>query len=84
MISETDAIISVNLKRIFSDLIEELDEITGKKDIGLSLVIFNHDDNSRLNYISNCDRGEVIKVWKTLIDSWGKGMPDIPGHEYKG
>jgi len=82
MISETDTIISVNLKRIFSDLVDELQSITNKKDIGLSLVIFNHDDNSRLNYISNCDRDEVIKVWETLIESWKKGMPDVPGHEY--
>jgi len=83
MQSETDRIISINLKRIFSDLIDELQSITNKKDIGLSLVIFNHDDNSRLNYISNCDRNEVIKVWKTLLDGWEKGMPDIPGHNYQ-
>ncbi len=81
--SNTDIIISENLKDLFNNLINELTDLTGKNDIGLSLVIFNHKNNSRLNYISNCKRNEVIKVWLTLINGWEKGMPDIPAHEYQ-
>lgn len=83
MKSETDLIISRNLQRIFSDLGDELSDLTHGKHIGLSLVIFNHEENSRLNYISNIERTEVIKVWETLLDGWSKGMPDVPAHEYK-
>ena len=52
--------------------------------MGFSLVVFNAEPGSRLNYVSNCDRQEVYSALKSLIAGWEDGMPDIPSHEIQG
>ncbi len=77
----TDILISKNLRSIADELKEKLSSIAGEN-IKFSLVVFNNEQDARLNYISNCDRSDVLKVFKTLVEGWEKGMPDIPAHEY--
>jgi hypothetical protein len=60
-----------------------LEDIAGKP-MGFSLIVFNAEAGSRMNYVSNCDRQEVINAMKSLLAGWEQGMPDIPAHEIQG
>ncbi len=79
-IRKADLDISRKLKGIAEYLVKKLKKITGQ-DTGFMLVVFNYDDNSRTNYVSNCDRGEVKEALEELLKKWDEGMPDIPSHE---
>ena len=79
-IAKVDRKVSKNLKRIFTELEREVERVAGQK-MGMSLVIYNSEAGSRLNYISNVDRPAVIQVYQTLLDGWNEGMPDVPAHE---
>jgi len=76
-----DQKISIELKSIANNVKERLQNITQSDDYQFSIVIFNPIEGERLNYISNCDRADVIHVWETLIKAWDNGMPDIKTHD---
>lgn len=76
-----DEKISKELQTIAKQIENKLKHITETDDYSFSLVIFSPVQGERLNYISSCERGLVIEVWKMLIKGWEKGMPDIPTHE---
>ena len=78
-----DRKISVAMQKIAKQLEEHLESIAGER-MGFSLVVFNVVENSRMNYVSNCDRREVQSALKDLLEGWEKGMPDIPAHEVEG
>lgn len=81
MIDTPENRVSRELQNILGKLNKEIEEIAGEP-MGISLVIFNTRPGARLNYISTCDRKDVIIAWKELIDAWeNKDMPDIPAHE---
>ncbi len=81
-ISPEDALIS----KIMIDLAKAIDQTLKKylgADIGFSLVVFNTENDSRANYVSNCKREDVHKALSELVDFWEKGSPDIPGDQFK-
>jgi len=49
--------------------------------MGFMLIVFQSEDGGRCNYVSNCDRAEVIKSMEFLLQRWKEGMPDIPAHK---
>ena len=82
-IAPEDMAISENMQALAGSLSDLLEEIAGKP-MGFSLVVFNAEPGSRMNYVSNCDRQEVYSALKSLIAGWEAGMPDIPSHEIQG
>ena len=76
-----DTLISLELQTIAAEINDRLEGVAGQK-MGFSLVIFNTEENSRINYVSNCNREDVYDVLSLLLKSWKEGMPDIPGHEF--
>ena len=82
-ISPEDMAISKSMQDLAKELHDRLEGIAGKP-MGFSLVVFNAEAGSRLNYVSNCDRQEVYSALKSLISGWEAGMPDIPSHKIQG
>lgn len=80
--ANADMKVSEKLREIFQKLEEEVNEVAGKP-MAISLCIFQTEEGSRMSYISNCKRIEVASAWKSLVDGWGEGMPDIPAHDYQ-
>jgi hypothetical protein len=68
------------LRNVAKFLDIKLSEIAGRKML-FSLLIFNTESGSRMSYISNTNRDDVIAAMKALIDGWENGMPDIPAHK---
>lgn len=75
-----DLIVSKELKMIFSRLLDDIKKASGQ-DMAVSLCVFNAKSGSRMNYISNCDRQDVVAAWSGLINAWEGGMPDVKAHE---
>jgi len=75
-----DRKISEELQKIAALLESEIEKAAGQR-MGFTLVIFNAEAGSRMNYVSNCDRDEVANALISLLAGWGKGMPDIPAHK---
>ena len=71
---------SIAMQELAKAISESLMAITGE-DMGFMLMVFNTTNDARTNYISNCDREEVIDSMKFLLDKWADGLPDIPAHE---
>lgn len=82
-IAPEDMAISENMQALAGSLSDLLEEIAGKP-MGFSLVVFNAEAGSRMNYVSNCNRQEVYGALKSLIAGWEAGMPDIPSHDVRG
>jgi len=80
MISEADRKISENLQALMAKVSADVEEIAGQP-MAITMIVFNAEPGSRLNYISTCDRVQAIEVYKALLKGWGEGMPDIPAHE---
>lgn len=57
-----------------------VEEIAGQP-MAITMIVFNAEPGSRLNYISTCEREKAIEVYKALLEGWGEGMPDVPAHE---
>ena len=62
-IAEADRLISEELRAIADELNERLEQIAGQK-MSFSLLIFNTEPGSRMNYISNCQRDDVHAALK--------------------
>jgi len=75
--------VSVELRAIADELTKRIEDVAGQH-MNFSLLIFHTKPGSRMSYISNTKREDVVAAMKSLLDGWGKGMPDIPAHEYKG
>jgi len=75
-----DRRVSKELQEIARKIHVLLEEAAGQP-MGFSLLVFQAEPDSRMNYCSNCDRQEVIVVMEFLLESWRNGMPDIKGHE---
>lgn len=80
MVSKEDMAISEAMQALAGSLSAVLEDIAGKP-MGFSLIVFNAEAGSRMNYVSNCDRQEVINAMESLLAGWKGGMPDIPAHE---
>lgn len=78
-----DRAVSESMQSLADTLNGLLEDIAGKP-MGFSLIVFNAEAGSRMNYVSNCDRQEVINAMKSLLAGWEQGMPDIPAHEIQG
>jgi len=74
---------SEQLKDIADKLGVLLAEAAGQK-MNFSLIVFQAEVGSRMNYISNCKREDVVHAMTSLLNGWREGMPDIPANEYKG
>jgi hypothetical protein len=72
--------VSMAMQPLADQIDKILEEIAGER-MGFSLVVFNTKPGSRMNYVSNCDREEVINALSSLLDGWEQGMPDIPAHK---
>ena len=72
--------VSQELKSIMSTLNKVITDVAGQQ-MGVSLIVFNATPGTRLNYISNCDRLEVMQAMKSLLISWHEGLPNVPAHE---
>ena len=79
-LSTPDRKISESLRGVADGLDEALEEIAGQK-MQFSLIVFQTEPDSRMNYISNCQRDDVVAAMKSLLDGWEQGMPDIKAHE---
>ena len=75
-----DILISRELQVIAAEISERLEEVAGER-VEFSLLVFNAREGGRMNYVSNCDRGEVVKAMRSLLEGWGAGMEDIKAHE---
>lgn len=82
-ISPEDRAVSEAMQALAGSLSSLLEEIAGKP-MGFSLIVFNAEAGSRMNYVSNYDRQEVINAMKSLLAGWDAGMPDVPTHEIRG
>ncbi|MGY5853600.1 MAG: hypothetical protein RTU92_08560 [Candidatus Thorarchaeota archaeon] len=74
-----DLKISKEMQSIAKYVSRKLDKVAGKH-MAFSLLVFNVEEHSRMNYCSNCDREEVYSALKALLESWEQGMPDIKAH----
>jgi hypothetical protein len=81
--SPEDMAVSESMQILAKLLGGMLEDIAGKP-MGFSLLVFNAEEGSRMNYVSNCDRDEVHTALKSLLAGWEAGMPDIPSHEING
>jgi len=81
--TSADRKVSQNMQKLAKYVSRKIDKVAGKH-MAFSLLVFNIDANSRMNYCSNCSREDVHKALKSLLDSWDEGMPDIPAHEIQG
>ena len=72
--------ISKELQKLAKNIDKKIHKVAGQR-LGFSLVIFNNEPGARINYISNCDRKEVINALQSLLIGWGEGMPDVPAHK---
>lgn len=79
-VAPEDRAISEAMQYIAAELEDRLESIAGRQ-MGFSLIVFNTEAGSRMNYVSNCDRTEVVNAMKSLLVGWGEGMPDIPAHK---
>ena len=61
-------------KNIMQELAEHIANKIGSK-YGFCLLVYEHDESGRANYVSNSNREDVIEVMKEFIakteDSWG-------------
>lgn len=80
-LSTPDRKISEELQAIANELEQRLEQIAGQK-MNFSLVIFQTELGSRMNYISNTKREDVVGAMQSLLTGWGKGMPDLPAHKF--
>jgi hypothetical protein len=78
--SSPDIKISKNLQAVAKRLTDELDGIAGEH-VAFSLIVFNTQPGSRMNYVANCERTEVMGAMKSLLLKWENGMPDMNAHE---
>jgi hypothetical protein len=49
-----------------------------KREVGFFLAIYPLGDSGRFNYISNCDRNDVIVLLKEMLARF-EGQPEISG-----
>lgn len=82
-VAEPDRRISQQLRQIADELDKRLEETAGEHKL-FSLVVFQSEPGSRMNYISNARREDVIHAMQSLLQGWNAGMPDIPAHEIQG
>jgi len=80
MTTEAENALSMELQNLAKKLGVMLEKRAGKPML-FSLVIFNEEAGSRMQYVSNTDRECVINALKSLLIGWGEGMPDIPAHK---
>lgn len=78
--SNADRKISEQLRAIADELDKRLEDTAGQH-MNFSLLVFETEENSRMNYISNCMREDVAQAMKSLLQGWEQGMPDIPAHK---
>lgn len=74
--------VSTELRDIADELTKRLEEVAGQH-MNFSLLVFHTKPGSRMNYISNTKREDVVYAMKSLLKGWEEGMPDIPAHHYK-
>ena len=79
-LTDADRKVSVHLRAIAAGIDQALTKVAGQP-MGFCLVVFNAEQASRTNYVSNCERNAVMEAMKELIEEWEKGLPDIPAHE---
>ena len=82
-VASPDMKVSQELQKIADELNKRLEDVAGQR-MNFSLVVFNSEPGSRMNYVSNCNRDDVANAMQSLLIGWGKGMPDIPAHEVQG
>jgi len=80
MLSAPDRLVSEQLRDIADELDKRLLDVAGQS-MNFSLLIFQAEEGSRMNYISNCERDSVLQALKSLVHGWEQGMPDIKAHE---
>lgn len=76
-VSSEMILMSKALQPLATALDEIIQDHVGKR-IGFCLVVFTE---GRAQYVSNCDRAEVVAALQELLTRWGQGMPDIKAHE---
>lgn len=82
-ISPADMAISKSMQQLAGEIGDRLESIAGQR-MGFSLIVFNAEAGSRINYVSNLDRREVHTALKCLLEGWEAGMPDVPSHKIAG
>lgn len=80
MTTQAEKQLSAELQDLAKNLEAMLEKRAGKPML-FSLVVFNDEPGSRMQYISNTDRECVSDALESLLAGWRDGMPDIPAHE---
>lgn len=78
--NKAEKAVSLAMQGIMTTLDDSITELAGEQ-MGIALFVFNAVPGGRINYVSNCNRQEVIAALKSMISGWEAGMPDIPAHE---
>ena len=79
-VTEAERALSLELQELAAVLESKLERRAGKKML-FSLLIFNEEAGSRMQYISNTHRDSVLVAMRSLLSGWREDMPDIPAHE---
>ncbi len=78
--TDVDLRISQGLAKLAKELDLKITELAGQR-VGFTLIVYNSEEGSRMNYVSNCERGQVQEALETLLFGWSVGTEDIPAHE---
>jgi len=65
---------SAEKMRELAHLLDEIFNPTGVRNIGFALLTFKTNQSSMVNYIGNCQRGDMLKAFKELIAKWESGQ----------
>ena len=79
-VATADRKVSEQLRQIADELDSRLEDAAGQH-MNFSLLVFQTEPGSRMNYISNTRREDVVQAMRSLLQGWGEGMPDIPAHD---
>jgi hypothetical protein len=47
--------------------------------MGFSIIVWPRTENERCNYVSNCDRAEVVRGLRALLAGWEASPEEVPG-----
>lgn len=78
--NNADITISQAMPGLAKALDESIENLSGEQR-GFLLVVFNSESDGHMNYVSNCNRNQVMNALKSLITKWEAGELDTPIHK---
>lgn len=75
-----DSHISRQLQQICRAVEGIVAEVAGER-MGIALIVTPLSRGGDLQYVSNCNREDMMRQLRTLLATWDAGMTDIPSHQ---